>query len=72
MAFRDSDQAPQFTKARLARLPDKAKTQLDIWLEEPERHEQVAVGEETQGAVKKIEEFFEDIEVKMQNHSSRL
>lgn len=40
---------------------DKAKSQLEAWLEQPERHEQVAVGQDTSRTASKIEDFFGDI-----------
>lgn len=40
---------------------DKAKSQLEAWLEQPERHEQMAVGQDASRTASKIENFFEDI-----------
>lgn len=46
----------------LSSLTDPEKTQMQEWIEKPESHERVAVGETTGRTAQKIEEFFRDVE----------
>lgn len=62
MACRLRTSAPRLNAGILSHLADQAKSQLDSWREEPQSHEQVAVGEYTLRAAEKVEEFFQDVE----------
>ena len=57
-----STQSPSLTSANLARLADPPKSQFYTWVEKPDTHEQLAVGEETSRSLKKTKKFLKDIE----------
>jgi len=46
----------------IAKLLDSPKSALVEWLETPEKHEQVAVGEKAQGSRAETQGFFNDVE----------
>ena len=68
MWYRDNDPRSRLTADTLARHTDKAKSQLDAWCEEPQRHEQMAVGKHITGSARKIEKFFKDVNKTMKEN----
>lgn len=71
LLHRESNSTQRLTNGALANVPNSQTSQLDTWQAQPESHEQLAAGEEEnkrakkakQGAQKRIEEFFHDIEI---------
>ncbi len=59
---RNNTKPPRLTGATLTRLKDPPKSQCSTWLEKPETHEQLAVGQETSRSMKKTKRFLKDVE----------
>ena len=56
------------TADTLSRLEEQGRSQLDTWLEEPQSHEQLAVGKRTGRTANQIAESFEDIETNVRGN----
>lgn len=64
---RNNTQPPSLTGATLARLTDPPKSQFYTWIEKPETHEQLAVGQKTSRSMKKTKKFLKDIETSIKS-----
>jgi uncharacterized protein involved in tolerance to divalent cations len=55
-------ESPHLTAAALVRLVDPAKSQLNAWSEEPETHEELAVGIKTSRSEEKLKALIEEVQ----------
>ncbi|KAL6720293.1 hypothetical protein ACLMJK_002214 [Lecanora helva] len=60
--LRTSNHAPKLTAEALSYLQKNKKSQLEVWFEEPQFHEVLALGRSRGQAVDKIEKFFDDVD----------
>ena len=63
--YREASPDPSLTADTLSASHDQAQHQLNAWLEQPQRHEQIALGIEIKGARDELKEFLKDVEDKI-------